>query len=332
MDDIARGAMGGVTAALLVAAALGGSVFQPATAAEVYPQRAIRLIVPFPPGGAGDILARMLSPKLGEALGQQIVVDNRGGGNQVIATQLTARAPADGYTVLLASTTHGINPGLLKNLPYDSIKDFSPITQIAESPIIFVAHPSLGVSTIQELIALAKSRPGRINYASPGSGTGGHMAVELLKLMAGIALTHVPYKGSGPALIDVIAGQVPVMAVSPLPVLPHLRSGRLRGLATTGRVRARVAPELPTVADSGVPGYQASLWYALLGPAGIPQPVVNRLNMETSKVLKLSDVADQLLAQGAEPVGNSSQELAKHLRSEVERWTKLIQATNIRAD
>lgn len=332
MDDIGRGAMGGVTAALLVAAAFGGSVFRSATAAEAYPQRAIRLIVPFPPGGAGDILARMLSPKLIEALGQQIVVDNRGGGNQVIATQLTARAPADGYTVMLASTTHGINPGLHKNLPYDSVKDFTPITQIAESPIIFVAHPSLGVSTIQELIALAKSRPGRINYASPGSGTGGHMAVELFKWMAGVDLTHVPYKGSGPLLIDVIAGHVPVTAVSPLPVLPHLKSGRLRGLATTGSSRARVAPELPTVADSGVPGYQASLWYALLGPAGIPQPVVNRLNMETSKVLKQSDMTDQLLAQGAEPVGNSPQELAKHLRSEIERWTKLIQATNIRAD
>jgi tripartite-type tricarboxylate transporter receptor subunit TctC len=158
------------------------------------------------------------------------------------------------------------------------------------------------------------------------------MAVELLKWMAGIDLTHVPYKGSGPALIDVIAGQVPVMAVSPLPVLPHLKSGRLRGLATTGSARARVAPELPTVADSGVPGYQASLWYALLGPAGIPQPVVNRLNTETSKVLKLSDMADQLLAQGAEPVANSPQELAKFLRAEIDRWTKLIQATNIRAD
>ena len=324
--------MGGVTAALLVAVGFGASAFQSATAAEAYPQRAIRLIVPFPPGGAVDILGRVLSPKLGEALGQQIVVDNRGGGAQVIATQLTAKAPADGYTVLLASTTHGVNPGLQKKLPYDSLKDFTPITQIAESPIIFVAHPSLGVSNIQELVALAKSRPGRIDYASPGAGTGGHMAVELLKWMAGIDITHVPYKGSGPVLTDVIAGHVQVTAVSPLPVLPHLKSGRLRGLATTGRVRARVAPELPTVAESGVPGYQSNLWYALLGPAGIPQPVVNRLHAETSKVLKLSDVADQLAALGAEPVGNSPQELAKFLRSEIDRWTRLIRETNIRAD
>jgi len=332
MDDIDRGTMGGVTAVLLAAAWCGASVLQSAVAAEAYPQRAIRLIVPFPPGGAGDILGRMLSPKLGEALGQQIVVDNRGGGAQVIATQLTAKASADGYTVMLASTTHGINPGLQKNLPYDSIKDFTPITQLAESAILFVAHPSLGVSNIQELVALAKSRPGRINYASPGAGTGGHMAVELLKRMAGIDLIHVPYKGAGPALTDVIAGHVPVICVSPLPALPHVKSGRLRGLATTGRVRARVAPELPTVAESGVPGYQANLWYALLGPAGIPQPVVNRLYAETSKVLKRSEISDQLLAMGAEPVGNTPQELAKHLRSEIDRWTKLIRETNLRAD
>jgi len=311
MDGINRGAIRfqspGLTAALLVAAWCGASVLQAAAAAEAYPQRAIRLIVPFPPGGAVDILARILGPKLGEALGQQIVVDNRGGGAQVIATQLTAKALADGYTVMLASTTHGVNPGLQKKLPYDSLKDFTPITQIAESPILFVAHPSLGVSNIQELVALAKSRPGRIDYASPGAGTGGHMAVELLKRMA-------------------------VICVSPLPVLPHVKSGKLRGLATTGRVRARVAPELPTVAESGVPGYQANLWYALLGPAGIPQPVVNRLHAETSKALKRSDISDQLLAMGAEPVGNSPQELAKHLRSEIERWTKLIQEANIRAD
>lgn len=332
MDDIDRGTMGGVTAVLWAAAWFGASVFHSAAAAEAYPQRPIRLIVPFPPGGAGDILGRMLSPKLGEALGQQIVVDNRGGGAQVIATQLTAKAPADGHTVLLASTTHGVNPGLQKKLPYDSLKDFTPITQIAQSPILFVAHPSLGVSNIQELVALAKSRPGSINYASPGAGTGGHMAVELLKRMAGIDMIHVPYKGAGPALTDVIAGHVPVMAVSPLPVLPHVKSGRLRGLATTGRVRARVAPELPTIAESGVPGYQANLWYALLGPAGIPQPVVNRLHAETSKVLKRSDISDQLLAMGAEPVGNTPQELAKFLRGEIDRWTKLIQEANLRAD
>lgn len=342
MGNRNRGAMGDVgwthflirslTAAVLTVACFGESVIQLAAAAEAFPQRPIRLIIPFPPGGAVDILGRMLSANLGAALGQHIVIDNRGGGAQVIATQLTANAPADGYTLLVASTTHGVNPGLQKKLPYDSIKDFTPITEIAESPIIFVAHPSLGVSSMRELITLAKSRPGRINYASPGVGTGGQMAVELLKRMAGIDMVHVPYKGSGPALTDVIAGHVPIIAVSPLPVLPHLKSGRLRGLATTGRTRARVAPELPTVAESGVPGYHANLWYALLGPAGIPKPVVNKLYTETSKVLKQSKMTDQLTALGAEPVGNSSQELAKFLRSEIDRWTKLIQAANIRPD
>lgn len=318
---------------LLAAACIGASFPQsPASAAEAYPQRAIRLIIPFPPGGAGDILGRMISPRLGEALGQQIVIDNRGGGNQIIATQLTAKAPADGHTLFLASTTHGINPGLHKNLPYDSLKDFTPITQVAESPIIFVAHPSLGVSDIQGLVALARSRPGRINYGSPGTGTGGQISVELLKWMTAIDLVHVPYKGAGPALIDLIAGQVQVMCVSPLPVLPHVKSGKLRALATTGRTRSRVAPDIPTVAESGVPGYQSSLWYAMLGPAGIPGGIVNKLHRETGKVLKQPDIAEQLLVQGAEGVGSSPRELAQHLRMEIERWSKVIKAANIRPD
>ena len=323
----------GWSAALLAAAWLAGGVFQAqAAAAESYPQRAVRLIIPFPPGGAGDILGRMVSPKLAEALGQQIVVDNRGGGMQVIATQLTANAPPDGYTLFLASTTHGINPGLLKKLPYDSIRDFTPIALVAESPIIFVAHPSLGVGDIQGLVALAKARPGRINYGSPGTGTGGQISVELLKWMTGIDLVHIPYQGAGPALIDLLAGQVQVMCVSPLPVLPHLKSGRLRGLATTGKPRARVAPDLPTVAESGVPGYQSNLWYILLGPAGMRQPVVNKVNADMNKALKRADLTEQLLAHGAEPTGGSPQEAAKFLQSEIDRWTKVIQVTNIRPD
>lgn len=274
----------------------------------------------------------MLSAKLSEALGQQIVVDNRGGGAQVIATQLTAKAPPDGYTVFLASATHGINPGLQKKLPYDSIRDFTPITLVADSPLIFVANPSLGVSNIQELVALAKSRPGRISYASSGPGTGGHLSVELLKWMTGIDMVHVPYKGAGPALIDVIAGQVQLMCTSPLPALPHVKSGKLRGLAMTGRTRSRAAPEIPTVAESGVPGYQSSLWYALLGPAGMPQAVVDKLHAETIKVLKSREMIEQLLAQGADPIGNSPQELASFLKADIERWTKVIREAHIEAN
>jgi tripartite-type tricarboxylate transporter receptor subunit TctC len=321
------------TAVLWSVALVGTTLLQANTAAaDEYPQRAIRLIIPYPPGGAGDIIGRMLGAKLGEALSQQIVVDNRGGGAQVIATQLTAKAPPDGYTVFLASATHGINPGLQKKLPYDSIKDFTPITLVADSPLIFVAHPSLGAGNIQELIAVAKSKPGRISYASSGPGTGGHLSIELLKWMTSIDMVHVPYKGAGPALIDVIAGQVQLMCTSPLPALPHVKSGKLRGLAMTGANRSRAAPEIPTVAESGVPGYQSSLWYALLGPAGIPQAVVTRLHAETVKVLKSREMVDQLLAQGADPIGNSPAELAGFLKTEIERWTKVIREAHIEAN
>jgi tripartite-type tricarboxylate transporter receptor subunit TctC len=303
-----------------------------ALAAQAYPQRPIRLIVPYPPGGAGDIVGRMLGAKLGEALHQQVVVDNRPGGGQLIATQLAARAEPDGHTLFLASATHGINPGLRRNLPYDTLKDFAPITLVADSPLIFIAHPSLGVNNIQELVALAKSRPGRINYASSGPGTGGHLSVELLKWSTGIDLVHVPYKGAGPALTDLIAGQVQVMCTSPLPALPHVKTGRLRGLAMTGRARSRAAPDIPTVAESGVPGYQSTLWYALLAPAATPQSIIKKVHGETVRILKSSDVTEQLRAQGAEPVGNSPQELQEFLRAEIGRWTKVIEQANIRAD
>ncbi len=317
---------------VLLFSGMAGSAFQTETsAAEGYPQRAIRLIIPYPPGGAGDIVGRMLSAKLGAALGQQIVVDNRPGGGQLIATQMTAKASPDGYTLLLASATHGINPGLLKKLPYDSIRDFAPITLVADSPLVFIAHPALGVSSIRELVAQAKSRPGRINYASSGPGTGGHLSVELLKWMTGIDLVHIPYKGAGPALTDLIGGQVQMMCTSPLPALPHVKSGRLVALAMTSRARSRAAPEIPTVAEF-VPGYESTLWYALLAPAATPQAIVRRVHAETTKVLKLPEVTEQLLALGADPIGNSPQELTKFLQTEIDRWTKLIRQANIRAD
>ena len=320
-------------ALLLAVTGVGASAFDAeALAAKVYPQRAIRFIVPYPPGGAGDIVGRMLGAKLGEALGQQVVIDNRPGGGQLIATQLAARADPDGHTLFLASATHGINPGLRKKLPYDTLKDFAPITLAASSPLIFVAHPSLGVSNIPELVALVKSRPGRISYSSSGPGTGGHLSVELLKWSSSIDMVHVPYKGAGPALIDLIAGQVQVMCTSPLPALPHVKSGRLRGLAMTGRTRSRAAPDIPTVAESGVPGYESTLWYALLAPAATPQPIIKKLHAQTVQILKSSAVTEQLLAQGAEPVGNSPEELQQFLRTEIDRWTKVIEQANIRAE
>jgi len=315
-----------------VLAACAGAIASAAGAAENYPQRAIRLIVPYPPGGAGDIIGRILAARLGEAVRQQVVADNRPGGGQVIATQLAARANPDGYTLLLASTTHAINPGLLKKLPYDSIRDFSAITLVADSPLLFLAHPALEVASIQDLVAAAKSRPGRINYASSGPGTGGHLSVELLKRMTGIDLVHIPYKGAGPALVDLVSGQVQVMCTSPLPSLPHVRAGRLKGLAMTGRARSSAAPEIPTVAESGVPGYESTLWYALLAPAATPQPVMRRLHAETVKAIRLPEVVGQISALGAQPIGNTPQEVTKFLQSEIARWTRLIVQAGIRSD
>ena len=289
------------------------------------------MLVPYPPGGAGDIVGRLISAKLTDALGQQVVVDNRGGGGQVIASQLAANAPPDGHTLFLASATHSVNPALRKNLPYDTLKDFAPITLVAQSPLVFVAHPSLGVSNVKELIAAARAKPGRINYASSGPGTGGHMSVELLKSITGVDLVHIPYKGAGPALVDVLAGQVQVMCTSPLPAMPHVKSGRLRALAMTSPKRASFAPDVPAVAET-LPGYQSALWYALLAPAGTPQAVVRRVHDETVKIVRSKEISQQLESQGAEAIGNSPQELQSFIRSEIAQWTRLVKQAKIALD
>jgi tripartite-type tricarboxylate transporter receptor subunit TctC len=296
-----------------------------------YPQRSVRMIVPYPPGGAGDIVGRMLSAKLTETLGQQVVVDNRGGGGQVIATQLAAIAPPDGHTLFLASATHSVNAALRKNLPYDTLKDFAPITLVAQSPLVFAAHPSLGVSSIKELISAARAKPGRINYASSGPGTGGHMSVELLKSITGVDLVHIPYKGAGPALTDVIAGQIQMMCTSPLAAMPHVKSGRLRALAMTGPKRSTFAPEVPTVAET-LPGFETTLWYALLAPAGTPQAIVRRTHDDTVKIVRSKEFTQQLEAQGAEPVGNSPQELHKFIQAEIAQWSRVATQARITLD
>lgn len=319
------------TAAWLTGLLPAVCVFQ-VSAADIYPQRPVRLIIPYPPGGAGDFVGRLLGAKLTEALGQQVVNDNRPGGGQLIATQLAAQAQPDGYTLFLASATHGINPGLRKKLPYDSIRDFAPITLVASSPLIFVAHPSLNVGTIQELVAAAKARPGRINYGSSGPGTGGHLSIEMLKWMTGIDLVHVPYKGAGPALTDLLAGQIQLVCTSPLAALPHVRTGRLRGLAMTSRTRSHAAPDIPTVAESGVPGYESTLWYALLAPAGTPKAILKRLHAETTRAINLPDVTEKLRGLGADPIGSSPEELSKFLKTEIARWTEVIREAHISVD
>ena len=315
----------------LFAALLACTTLSCADAADPYPTKPIRLITPAPPGGATDIMARSLAQKLAEALGQQVVVDNRGGGGTIIATQLTARAVADGHTLLLANAAFGTNPALIKDLPYDTLRDFAPVTLVADSPLVFVAHPTLNVSNIKELIAAAKARPGQINYGSSTPGTGGHLSVEMLKWMAGIDLVHIPYKGAGPAVTALLAGEVPLMCTSPLPTLPHIKSGKLKALAMTGRARSRALPEVPTVAEAGLAGFQSSLWYALMAPAGTPTAVMQRLNTETTRIVRLPAVSEQLLAQGADPIGNSPQELATFLRADIERWKKLVREAKITA-
>jgi tripartite-type tricarboxylate transporter receptor subunit TctC len=309
-----------------------GALFPVAvTAAENYPQRPVRLIIPYPPGGAGDIVGRMLAGSLSTAFGQQMVNDNRGGGGQVIATQITAAAAPDGYTLFLASATHSINPALRNNLPYDTLKDFAPITLVAESPLVFVAHPSLKVGSIKELIAAAKAQPGRINYASSGPGSGGHMSVELLQSLTGINVVHIPYKGAGPALVDVVAGQVQIICTSPLPSMPHVKSGRLRALAMTSLARAPAYPDIPAVSET-VPGYQSTLWYALLAPARTSPVIIKRVHAETVKALAVPQMREQFMALGATPVGNSPQELQTFIGKEIQMWTKLVKQANIKLD
>ncbi|HEY1325728.1 MAG TPA: tripartite tricarboxylate transporter substrate binding protein [Casimicrobiaceae bacterium] len=321
-DPLRRRVLLGGTAAL-AAASLGVHAQGPA-----FPTRPLKMIIPYPPGGAGDIVGRLLGAKLAQVLGQPVVVDNRGGGAQVIATEMTAHAAPDGYTLFLCSTTHAINPALRK-LPYDTLADFTPITLVARSPLVFVVHPSLGVSSIQELVAKAKQAPGRINYGSSGPGTGGHLSVELLKSMAGIDMVHVPYKGAAPALTDLLAGQVQLVCTSPLPAMPHVKAGRLRALALTSATRSPMWPELPTVAESGYPAYQSTLWYGLLAPAHLSPAIATTLHDAAVEALHAPDVEEHLRVQGAEAIGDTPQELEAFLREEIDRWTNVIRTAHI---
>lgn len=316
-------------AGLLLAGAELGGTSQTVQAAEAYPQRPIRLIVPSLPGGALDAVGRIVGSTLEEALGQRIVVDNRPGGGGVIGTELAARANPDGYNLLIVNVSFTTMPGLLKKLPYDPIKDFSPISLFAKSPLIFVVPPSLGVSTIRELIKLAKSRPGQFNLGSAQLGSSGHMAAELLMWKAGIDLVRISYKGAAQALIDLVAGRIHVMCTSPLPAMPHVKTGKLRALAQTDSTRSPAMPDIPTVAET-VPGYESTTWYALLAPAATPPPVIKQLYLEMARIARSPTVSKILVTQGAEPIGSSPQELAKFLITEIDRWTEVIERAKIR--
>ncbi len=319
----------------ILAAALGVlwlSGIAPA-AAQSYPNRPIRFIVPFAPGGSTDTLARTLGQKLSEALGQQLVVDNRSGANGNIGTEMVARAVPDGYTILLGYIANlAIGPSLYEKLPFDPVRDFAPITQLAASPNIFVAHPSLPAKAFKGFIAYAKANPQKINFASAAVASPGHLAGELLNAAAGIQMQHVPYKGSGQAVIDLLAGNVQVMFSGMSSVMPHIKAGKLQPLAVTGSRRSSAVPDLPTIAESGFPGFEATAWYGVLAPAGTPKPIINRLHGEIVKALALPDVKERLGNVGFELVGSTPEAFGAYIKTETTKWAKVVKSSGVKPE
>jgi len=316
-------------AALLVVASLGATT----AVAQTYPSRPIRLVVPFPPGGGADILARTIGQKLGEILGQQIIIDNRGGAGGNIGTDIVAKAAPDGYTMVMAQPgPFTINGSLMGKLPFDPVGDFALITLAGATPNVLVVHPAVAANAVKELIMLAKARHGQINFASSGLGTPAQLAGELFNSMAGVKLVHVPYKGAAAALTDLLAGQVQLMFSTMPPALPHVRAGKLKALAVTSAQRSHTTPELPTIAESGLPGFEAITWYGMATPAGTPKPIVARLNSEVLKLLRLPDVRERMLSQGTEPAGTTPEQFAAYIRAETAKWAKVIKESGARAE
>ena len=316
-------------AALVVAVGLVAASEAPA---QGYPNRSIRIVAPSTPGDAPDVIARLVAERLSAALGQQVVVENRPGAGGVVGSEIVAKAAPDGYTLIMGNAgSHGINAAVYSKLPYDILKDFAPVSQIAVAPNIFVVNPGLPVTTIPEFIAYAKARPGQLSYASGGNGSSSHMSMELLKSMAGIDVVHVPYKGSTPALTDVISGQDAVMSVNMPPAVPHVKSGRLRALAVTTRSRTPSMPDLPTVAES-LPGYETVAWFGVLAPAGTPRDVVNRLSTEIARIARSPDMRERLEGMGAEPVGSTPEEFGAVMARDIAKWTALAKSVGIKID
>jgi tripartite-type tricarboxylate transporter receptor subunit TctC len=301
-------------------------------AAQVFPAKPIRLIVPFAAGGPGDVQARLIGSKLTEAWGQQVIVENRGGANGIIAFEIGAKADPDGHTVIMVTAGFTINATLYPKLPYDSIRDFAPVSQISSGPGILVVHPSLPAHSVKELIALARGRPGQIVYMSAGVGAPSHLAFELLQSATNTRFVHIPYKGIAPGITDLIAGHVQVSIPTILAGLVHSKSGRLRALATTGSKRAPAAPDLPTVAESGVPGYEAANWFGIVVPAKTPRAIVARLNQEIVRALAVPDVRERLLSQGMEPISNAPEAFAKYIHSEIAKWAAVIKASGAKPE
>ena len=296
-----------------------------------YPSKSIRLIVPFPPGGGNDTVARLIGQRLSERLGQPVLIDNRGGAGGNIGMELAARAPADGYALLLGSlTTLVINTYVYKGLSFNAAKDFAPITQLASSSLVLVIHPTVPAKSVKQLIALAKAQPGRLNYGA--GSTAGHLAGELFKMTAGLDIVHIPYKGNAQALTDLMSGQVALMFGGVLAAQSHVKTGRVRALAVTGSRRSPTIPELPTVAEAGLPGFEVDSWYGILAPANTPRPIVDRLHKEIVAIVQADDFRQRLVEQGAAPVGNTPEQFGGYIQRELAKWGKVIKAANVRPE
>ena len=307
----------------IVIAALAAGIAVPAgVLAQTYPSRPIRLVVPYPPGGGTDIIGRVVAQKVGDSVGQQVVVDNRGGAGGIIGTEIVARALPDGYTILMAPTSHVINPSIYRKLPYDTEKDFAPITLAASATIVLATHPSVHARTLKELIAHAKAKPGELNFGSAGNGTVFHLTGELFKRQAGIEMTHVPFKGGGPTVASLAGGQISAAFETMLALAPHIKAGKVRALAITSAQRSSVMPELPTTVELGFPGIVAENWYGFYAPAGTPKTIVTRLNTEILKALRLAEVKERFQSLGTEVIGTTPEHLADFVRKELVKWNR----------
>lgn len=314
----------------LMLALLAFALWPTSAAAQGYPAKSIRFIVPFPPGGGNDTIARLIGQKLTAATGQQVLVDNRPGAGGAIGAEAAAKSPADGYTMFLAGVaTHGINPNLRRKIPYDPLRDFDAVSLIASAPLLVVVHPSLPIKSVKQLLALAKARPGQINYASNGAGGSSHLAVELFNMMSGTKMTHIPYKGLAPALTDLLSGEVQVMFSSAVAMLPQVKAGKLRAIAMTGARRSPAIPDIPTVAEAGVPGYETGSWYGIVVPAGTPKAAIDRLSREIIAIVRAPEITSRLNDEAVIPVGSTPAEFSAHIRNELARWAKTIKQAGL---
>jgi len=316
---------------MLALGAVSGLLSAGTSSAQTYPVKPVRVVVPFSAGGGSDLVARAIAPRLTAALGQSVIVDNRPGADGQIGASQVARAPADGYTLLVGTTgPMVISPALEAKMPYDTLHDFAPITQLVTQPIALVVHPSLSVATVSQFVTFAKARPGALNYGSAGVGNGTHLAAEIFCSLTGIRMVHVPYKGTGPAVTDLVSGQVQVMFSSIPVLLPHIQSHRLKALAVGSEARMPMLPNVPTMAEGGIKGFDASSWYGLFAPAGTPAEVLRRLNGETVSALESPDVSTLLSSQGAGPVGSSVEQFSSHVRSELGKWKRAVEAAGVK--